>query len=604
MIYGKLCKNSAKDADLNLNRLETLMRSNLSVNYQINLKDFTGGIFINKRLPYSYDDIVYHNENNGLLVLLSGSIFNKTELYKLVNIKDRIKDPELVALLFSEYGKSFISYLNGEFIIFIYQSFCDHCYLYRDHLGVHPIGYTFVGEQIAFSTDFFSLCRSLGSSVELDSEYLLSCYKGINFQATPNKKVKKLPPGSYLEFFDSNFLLTKYWSHESIKIDNRLTHQKLLEEIRSLLIDAVNIRCDNRFNAGAHVSGGLDSGIVAALARINYIHQKKFYGFSWSPESFNEDNVEFDERKLVNETCSMSGITPVFTKLTEHELQKYIKRYSENYGYYHEENILEKAADLHVNLILSGFGGDEFISKADSGIMSDLFFRLNWITFLRKNPINKPKEFIKTVLYTIILPAFGILTPTARRMYKESVYYLKVPYKKYERKQIKDVHFYKSRRDIHLNILESYYNPGRTEIWTINGFRKGIVYRYPLLDKRIVEYMLKVPSKLLCKTDFSRSLLREISENILPESVRWKKSGSDPVLFKHSDFIIKKVSQLFIDEIDEWIQNPDLNFIDFDLLKKDIFSYKSDPVGFSNNQMFYTIAFAKAIHEFSKVYYS
>ncbi len=37
----------------------------------------------------------------------------------------------------------------------------------------------------------------------------------------------------------------------------------------------------------------------------------------------------------------------------------------------------------------------------------------------------------------------------------------------------------------------------------MNGFRKGVEYRYPLLDKRIIEYMLKVPSELLCKTDFS-----------------------------------------------------------------------------------------------------
>ena len=47
--------------------------------------------------------------------------------------------------------------------------------------------------------------------------------------------------------------------------------------------------------------------------------------------------------------------------------------------------------------------------------------------------------------------------------------------------------------------------------WFLSGARYGIEYRYPLLDKDIIEYMLKVPSKLLFKRDYSRSIIRELS---------------------------------------------------------------------------------------------
>ena len=44
----------------------------------------------------------------------------------------------------------------------------------------------------------------------------------------------------------------------------------MLSDLTALLTDAVKIRCDGRFRAGAHVTGGLDSGIVSTLARKEY----------------------------------------------------------------------------------------------------------------------------------------------------------------------------------------------------------------------------------------------------------------------------------------------------------------------------------------------
>ena len=66
----------------------------------------------------------------------------------------------------------------------------------------------------------------------------------------------------------------------------------MLADLGELVKDAVRIRCDSRFIAGAHVSGGLDSGIVSAMAREQYRHQELFYGFSWSPAGFVSGDVK------------------------------------------------------------------------------------------------------------------------------------------------------------------------------------------------------------------------------------------------------------------------------------------------------------------------
>ena len=117
-----------------------------------------------------------------------------------------------------------------------------------------------------------------------------------------------------------------------------------------------------------------------------------------------------------------------------------------------------------------------------------------------------------------------------------------------------------------------FYNlPERCESWHASGFQKGVEYRYPLLDKRIVEYMLKVPSEHLCRTGYVRPLLREIGKGLLPEEVRLNQDKNDPVLLGRIGMNSSRVRPSHL-----WRRraigdtNPDLNFVDFDLLLKDI----------------------------------
>lgn len=411
MFYGSYFHQLSNNSGSKIHTLENLMNCNNCINHKIKYINFDGGIFIHKNLPYVVDDFVHIDINNGLLVMLSGAIFNQTSLREQVNLYERINDPALISRLFLKYGPIFIQKLIGEFAIFIYQSFNNKIFLFRDHMGVHPVSYIVESNSLIFSTDFISLSRCFGSTESIDQNYLISLYKNINLKTTPYKKVVKLLPGTYIEFSNFKIKTTRYWQPELIKIDSSLNRHNYLNEIRNLIEDSVKIRCDSRLNTGTHVSGGLDSGIVTVFTKMNYPKHDKFYGFSWSPENYHDNTVLFDERKMVIDICKKYGIIPIFSSLTEENIINYLNRYIENFGFYHEENILEQASNLKVNLLMSGFGGDEFVSKGDSGIMSDLLFGFHWGTYVRKNPINNPKKFMKTLLYNVIFPAIGQLSP-------------------------------------------------------------------------------------------------------------------------------------------------------------------------------------------------
>ena len=45
---------------------------------------FSGGSFLNERLPHKERDVYYADEANDIVVLFSGAIFNKPDLQKLL----------------------------------------------------------------------------------------------------------------------------------------------------------------------------------------------------------------------------------------------------------------------------------------------------------------------------------------------------------------------------------------------------------------------------------------------------------------------------------------------------------------------------------------
>ena len=61
----------------------------------------------------------------------------------------------------------------------------------------------------------------------------------------------------------------------------------------------------------------------------------------------------------------------------------------------------------------------------------------------------------------------------------------------------------------------------RMESWAASGAERGIVYRYPLLDKRVIEFAYSLPAYSFHHLGFPRFLYRKAADRILPESFVW-----------------------------------------------------------------------------------
>ena len=605
MIFGAFNHSDSHSNSLKIafEQLKKVMHSQNLNYFSVEKGKFRLGFFLHENLPFTENDIYYVDENQGLLVFMTGNIFNKKEFE--IGIKNTDSNPRFIANQFLNNGPGFVDQLNGDFSILIYLFKEDRFFLFRDHLGIQPLAYSSNEAGFFFSSDTWGLCKAFSKNQGINFEPLLSNVKIIDHLESPNKLVKKLPPGHFLEWKKNNLSVKRYWFPESIKTNKRLAYNEVLFNLDTLLKDSIKIRCEEKYNIGAHLSGGIDSSLVAGLTRKVCPAQKDFFGFSWAPLEYSPKKAKTDEREYVSLIARQNNIIPVFSNFTIHDYKQYIENFFFNFGYFWEEKNRELAEEKGVNLIFNGWGGDEFLSVSDSGLNIDLLLGFNWKLFLKKNSIRHPKKLLRVLIYNILNPFFGFWGRSTKKSFKNLMKYYLSQHQNNNKTNYNNFYKYRSRRERHLGFIKFNHLSERTEQWTIQGFRHGIVYRYPLLDKRLIEYMLQVPSKLLFRGGHTRIIMRDLSKGILPEEIRWNESKLDNVLFEQDSVIINELGEKLLDELPKIKQNPDLqSLINFDLFEKDIKTSLEENNKEEKETVFRKLIFFKMLHEFTKTYRS
>ncbi len=563
---------------------------------------FDGGYCLNPRLPYKHSDSCYISGNE-IIVMMSGCIFNRHELASGQNDGIQIPDPELIARMFRNEGTDFVKSLNGDFIICIILPLEGRLWLCRDHAGIRPLAWSVRQNTLFFSSDMNSLCCHLAADEPIEQEYLMYPFKFVDLQTTPSGRVRKVPPGHWLMFDLNGVEIKKYWAPEGLKTDKGLTYDKVISDLKKLTADAVRIRCDGRFTAGAHVSGGLDSSVVAALVRKCYSKQELFHGFSLTPAVFDAADVKYDEREMVRKLCDMTGMIPSFSDLKKSDLLRYLGDFFLNQGHLVENRIIETAVSLNVNLLFSGWGGDEFVSTGSRAIDAELFRKMRFGLFFRRHPASRIRRWMKVLANAVFLPALGIVDDDLEKSLKADAMYLKAASRKSNRSAIKNYSLHSSRKDFHLGMLRHYHLQQRCEAWSMIGFLSGVEYRYPLLDWRLIEFVIKVPSEILSLESMPRPLLRAVAKGLIPEEIRISRSKADPVYSRFLQHVFTETGIHLSGEIIEWRYNPDLSFADFDLLERDLKLHQEEGRADDTWQLYRAIVYLKAMHVFSERYH-
>jgi asparagine synthase (glutamine-hydrolysing) len=205
-------------------------------------------------------------------LVLNGEIYNYVELRgELERSGVRFagtSDTEVALRLLERDGAAAVQRFNGMFALCLVDTRERTFLLARDRLGVKPLYLHSTYGHLRFASELKALLAWPGASRTVDPaavvEYLALGY--VSSDRCIAAGYEKLPPGHVLEGrldVPGASVPRPYWSVEP---DDHPATAVDLDALHALLEDAVRIRLRSDVPVGVFLSGGLDSGLVAALA--------------------------------------------------------------------------------------------------------------------------------------------------------------------------------------------------------------------------------------------------------------------------------------------------------------------------------------------------
>lgn len=199
-------------------------------------------------------------------------------------------DTEVVLNAWITWGPDCLRRFNGGFAFAVYDSRNREVFLARDRFGKRPMFYAQRGESLLFGSEMKAFLAVPGFSFEQDPAQLAAILG--QWTPLPDQSgfhgIKNLPMGQWLSFRNGELTTKTYADLRFDEGPDVTSEEEALELIRERLTRSVELRLRSDVEVGVYLSGGVDSAIVATLA-------KDFTTRPVSTFSVEFEDAEFDE---------------------------------------------------------------------------------------------------------------------------------------------------------------------------------------------------------------------------------------------------------------------------------------------------------------------
>jgi len=248
------------------------------------------------------------NEDGTVWAALNGEIYNFPPLReRLVKAGHRLRtstDTEVLVHLYEEYGDELVHALDGMYTFAIWDSPRRHLLLARDRFGEKPLFYATRDGQLTFASELTALQSARSEAPRVDpaavDAYFVWGYLPGNGSMLDG--VCQLPPGSILRWDApaGEVSVNRYWSPPRLRSQvPKVGRDELVAEARELLEQSVRSRLVADVPVGVFLSGGIDSGLVAALAARHIGEQLQTFTVGYDTGSVNETTGARATAKLI-----------------------------------------------------------------------------------------------------------------------------------------------------------------------------------------------------------------------------------------------------------------------------------------------------------------
>jgi asparagine synthase (glutamine-hydrolysing) len=303
------------------------------------------------------------NEDGSCVVVQNGEIYNYRELKReLAGRGHRFAtdcDTEVLVHGYEEWGDAFAERLRGMFAIALWDKRRRRLLLARDRFGIKPLYYCHVEGSLSFASELKAMLEQPGFSREIDPQ-AVSAYLAFNSIPAPLtifKQARKLPPGHLLTWEGGEVALRRYARPGPTSAVRSGSAEELAAELREVLDDSVRAHLVADVPVGVLLSGGVDSGGLAALASRHVGEPLRTFSIGFEEEGFNE----LSRARLVAERYGTDHHELVLRPDAVELLPKLVEAFDEPFGDSSAlpTYLVSELAVSEVKVALSGEGGDE-----------------------------------------------------------------------------------------------------------------------------------------------------------------------------------------------------------------------------------------------------
>ncbi len=488
---------------------------------------------------------------SGNVITYNGEIYNYIELRKEIGEEyfDTTSDTEVILRAYEKWGEDCVEKLEGMFAFAIWDERRGQLFVARDRFGIKPFYYAVSQGGVYFASEIKGLAPFL-DRIQTDANALHD-YFAFQFclgEKTLFEGVRQLKPAhcGYIDA-DLNLRQRQYWEVH-YNLDWNHTEVYFVEQVRERLRDSVRMHMRSDVEVGAYISGGVDSSLVAAMARGERAGER-FQGFTGKfaiGEAFDESRyaqVVAEEHNIqlhevdVTESDFVNDIAKVIYHLDQPVAGP---------GSFPQYAVSRLVKD-HVKVVLGGQGSDEtfggyaryliaYWEQCIKGALDGTMHDGNYIvTYESIIPNLRTLRNYKPLIQEFM--AEGIFDSRDKRYYRlinrSNTFGNVVNWNMFEDKassfdDFKEIFWGKNVGK------ESYFDsithfdfktllPALLQVEDRMSMAHGIESRVPFLDHKLIELAATVPANVKFQNGELKRLLRLAFQDTLPKAIRERK---------------------------------------------------------------------------------
>jgi asparagine synthase (glutamine-hydrolysing) len=312
-------------------------------------------------------------EDGRYVLTFNGEVYNFRELRaELEHAGRRFRsgtDTEVVLQAYAEWGPAAVEHFNGMFALAIWDTRERELFVARDRYGIKPLYIARVGETVLFASEIKSFLEHPAFRVQPSLPHLLEyfTFQNVFSSGTLFANVEMVPAGHRWRIPSRGPLppSEQYWDFAFVDGDGA-DDGSYVEELDRLFRQAVERQLVSDVPLGAHLSGGMDSGSITAIASRSLPYLATFtMGFDLGTASGME--LGWDEREKAEALSTRFRTDHYESILKSGDMERCLPdliwhledlRVGQSYPNYY----LARLARGFVTVVLSGTGGDELFA--------------------------------------------------------------------------------------------------------------------------------------------------------------------------------------------------------------------------------------------------